>query len=70
MIASQPRHLLRLIAQGESDERVRAELRLDREAFCNCLDQLFQELGVATRVKLMFFACSEEGKLLLERRAA
>jgi DNA-binding NarL/FixJ family response regulator len=70
MISAKQKAVLRLISLGESDESVRAELNLNPEAFSNCLDQLFRELGVTTRVELIFFACSEEGKLLLEDEAA
>lgn len=70
MISARQVAVLRLIAQGASDESVSAELNLDQEAFRNCLDQLFREFSVSTRVELMFFACSEEGKLLLEEDEA
>ncbi len=69
MISAKERAVLRLIAQGVSDESVRMKLHLDQEAFCTCLDQLFRALGVHTRVELIFFACSEEGKLLLAEAA-
>ncbi len=69
MISANQRAILRLIAQGESNEGVEAQLKLDPEAFRNCLNQLFGELGVTTRVELMFFACSEKGRLLLQDEA-
>lgn len=49
---------------------MRAKLNLEPGALRNCLDQLFRELGVTTRVDLVFFACSEEGKILLAEEAA
>lgn len=70
MISAKQKVVLRLIVQGESDESVRAELNLDQEDFRKCLDQLCRRLGVTSRVELIFFACSEEGRRLLEEEAA
>jgi DNA-binding NarL/FixJ family response regulator len=70
MLSAEQRAVLRLIAQGESDQRICAKVNLDRERFYNCLDELYRELGVSERLELIFFACSEEGKFLLETREA
>ncbi len=70
MLSATQKTVVRLIAKGESDEGIRQKVNLDREGFHNCLDELYRELGVRERMELIFFACSEEGKLLLETREA
>jgi DNA-binding NarL/FixJ family response regulator len=70
MLSATQKAVLRLIAQGESDERIRKKVNLDQEGFRNCLDELYRDLSVSDRLELIFFACSEEGKLLLEAREA
>ena len=70
MLSAKEKAVLRLIAQGESDERIRQKLNLDDEGFRSSLDELYREIGVKERLELIFFACSEEGRFLLEAREA
>lgn len=70
MASERQKAVLCLIAHGESDQRIQAKLDLDQEALRECFGQLFKELGVETRVELVLFAYSKEGKELLEREAA
>jgi DNA-binding NarL/FixJ family response regulator len=66
MIAEKEKAVLRLIAAGESDERIRVQLGLSRTAFVDCLEELFTKFQVSSRLELIFFACSQEGKVVLE----
>lgn len=65
MLSATEKDVLRLIAQGESDEGICKKVNLDHEGFRHCLDELYRELDVSDRLELIFVACSEEGKFLL-----
>ncbi len=58
------------VSSGWSNREMAARFGWSEQKVAECLDQVLAKLRLSSRVELVFYACTEQGKAVLRRFAA
>ncbi len=70
MLSKDEIEVIRGVSMGWSDSEMASRFGWSEERVAQCVDQALDKLNLSSRIELAFYACTEEGRTVLQRSVA
>lgn len=70
MLSKDEVEVIRAVSMGWSDLEMASRLGWPEQKAAQCVEQVLAKLKLSSRIELLFYACTEEGRTVLRRSAA